>query len=352
MASSISRRKFVSGSAAALAALGAFGLVGCAKSPSEDIEGKSSGSNDKETASAVDVTIRLGGLKDPASMGMIKMLSDAERGLTNNKYDFTMSPTDDELTSAILQGNLDMISAPSNVGAIMYNSSRKSVEMLAANMLGAIYVLEHDAETIKGIEDLKGRTIYAVGKGSASEYVLGYLLEQHGLTVDMDVSVEWKNDPAEIVELLTEGTAELAMLSQPFAAVAQTQVKDLKIALDMNAEWEALDNDGKFITSVIIARSEFVEQHPQQVVEFLRELAESTEWVNANVEEAAELIEKYDIVEAPIARMSLPYCNIVCISGEGMSRITEAYFRLLLEQNPDLLGGSIPEADFYYDAAR
>ena len=37
------------------------------------------------------VTIRLGGLKGPTSMGMVKLLADAEEGLTANDYTFTMA---------------------------------------------------------------------------------------------------------------------------------------------------------------------------------------------------------------------------------------------------------------------
>ena len=39
------------------------------------------------------VNIRLGGLKGPTSMGMAKLLDDAEKGLTANTYDFTMAPS-------------------------------------------------------------------------------------------------------------------------------------------------------------------------------------------------------------------------------------------------------------------
>ena len=35
---------------------------------------------------ADDVTIRLGGLKGPTTMGMVKLLDDNDKGLTENKY--------------------------------------------------------------------------------------------------------------------------------------------------------------------------------------------------------------------------------------------------------------------------
>ena len=44
-----------------------------------------------EDIPAEKVTIRLGGLKGPTSMGMVKLLADAEEGLTANDYTFTMA---------------------------------------------------------------------------------------------------------------------------------------------------------------------------------------------------------------------------------------------------------------------
>lgn len=283
-------------------------------------------------------------------MGMLKMLEDAKAGQTKNQYEFSMGANADELVPKILQGELDILAVPSNLGAVLYNNSKGGVKMVAANMLGAIYILEKDGETVKTIEDLAGKTLYTVGKGSTPQFLLSYLLSQHGLELGKDVQVEWRDDPTEIVGLLAAGTANLCMLPQPFVTVAQTKVDNLRIALDTNAEWDALDNGSKLITAGLIARSEFVEQHPQQIADFLDELSVSTDWTNANVDEAAALIGQYDIVPEPIAQISLPLCNVVCITGPEMKKSTEAYFKVLYDQNPEAVGGEMPGDDFYYEA--
>lgn len=43
-----------------------------------------------EAPPAQKATVRLGGLKGPTSMGMVKLLSDGEQGLTQNNYEFVM----------------------------------------------------------------------------------------------------------------------------------------------------------------------------------------------------------------------------------------------------------------------
>ena len=81
---------------------------------------------------------------------------------------------------------------------------------------------------------------------------------------------------------------------------------------------------------------------------FLDEDKSSTEYVNANVEEAAALIEKQDIVPAAVAKKALPYCNITCIEGAEMQSMLGGYLGVLMEQNPKAVGGALPDDAFYY----
>ena len=69
----------------------------------------------------------------------------------------------------------------------------------------------------------------------------------------------------------------------------------------------------------------------------------------APVQQETELsvVEKYDIVKAAIAAKAIPYCNIVCITGEEMKTMTEGYFQVLYDLNPQAVGGALPAEDFY-----
>ena len=151
-----------------------------------------------------------------------------------------------------------------------------------------------------------------------------------------------------IVTLMTTTDHVIAMMPQPFVTVAQNTVEDLNIVLDLTEEWNALDNGSQFITAGLIVRTEFAETYPQQLATFLEEYAASTAYVNENVEEAAALVEKYDIVKAAIAQKAIPYCNITYIDGEAMKEALSGYLQVLYDQNPDSVGGKLPDDDFYY----
>ncbi len=295
-------------------------------------------------------TIRLGGLKGPTSIGMVKLLEDEEAGNTKSDIEFVMAGAADELTPKLLKGELDIVAVPANLGAVLYNTSEGAVQFAAVNTLGVIYIAEKGGETVKSIEDLKGKTIYASGKGSTPEYALNYLLAQYDLEVGKDVTVEWKSEPSEVVASIAAMDNAVAMLPQPFATVATTQVKDLKVVLSLTDEWNKLDNGSMFITAGLIVRTEFAKQYPQQLAQFLEEYAASTKWINENVEEGAALVEKYGIVKAAVAKKAIPLCNVTYIDGAEMKTALEGYLNSLFEQNPKAVGGKMPGNDFYYNA--
>lgn len=292
--------------------------------------------------------VRLGGLKGPTSIGMVKLLDDDENGLTKNDYEFTMAAAADELTPKLLKGELDILAVPANLGSILYNNSEGAVKFLAINTLGVVYIVEKGGETVTDWESLAGRTIYATGKGTTPENALRYLLTQHGLDPDKDVNMVWKSEPTEVVAQLVKEDNAVAMLPQPFVTVAQTQVEGLRIALDLTKSWEELDNGSMFVTAGLIVRAKFAEENPEAVELFLEEYKASTEYVNANTEEAGVLVEKYGIVKAAVATKAIPYCNIVCITGEEMRPMVQGYLEVLYGQNPKSVGGALPDDAFYY----
>ena len=161
--------------------------------------------------------------------------------------------------------------------------------------------------------------------------------------------MDWKSEHAECVAALAAGTADLALLPQPFVTVAQGKLENLRVALDLTAEWDALGGGSAMITGVAVARRDLVEERPELVDEFLREYAVSVDWVNGNTAEAAELVAANGIIESPaIAEKALPQCNIVCLTGQEMSGKLSGYLQVLAEANPDSVGGQLPGDGFFY----
>lgn len=293
------------------------------------------------------VNIRLGGLKGPTSMGMAKLLDDAENGRTANTYTFTMAPSAGELTPQLIKGELDILAVPVNVASILYNQTQGAVQLLAASTLGVLYITEKGGETVTDVRSLAGKTLYATGKGATPEYALTYLLAQNGLTLGEDVTVEWKSEPSEIVALMAQEEHAIAMLPQPFVTVAQGKLEGLRVALDLSAQWDALGLDSRLITAGLLVRKAFADEHPEAVAKFLKEYAASTDYANSNPAETAALVEKLGIVNAAVAEKALPKCNLVCITGAEMKTAVSGYLQTLYDLKPEAVGGAMPDDGFY-----
>ena len=86
----------------------------------------------------------------------------------------------------------------------------------------------------------------------------------------------------------------------------------------------------QFVMGVTIARSEFVDDHPEAISDFLSRHAQS--------------------VDTAIAEKAIPKCNIVCTTGEDMRSALSGYLQVLYDADASSVGGALPGDDFYYVA--
>ncbi len=307
------------------------------------------------TQQAEPTAMQVGAMIGPTAMGMVKLMEEDAAGETApNDYSFTLSASPDEVTPLLAKGELDIAAVPANLAAVLYQNMDQNLSVLAINTLGVLYIVE-DSDSIHAVSDLKGKTIYASGKGATPEYGLNYILEENGLNPETDVTIEWKTEHAECIAALAANPDAIAMLPQPFVTSAQMQNENLRIALDLSAEWDALqageENPSGMITGVVVVRNDFLAEHEEAVALFMEQYAASVEYVQENNEEAAALIEQFDILKADVAQRALPYCNITYITGEEMQAKLSGYLEVLYEQNPKAVGGALPENTFYYHGA-
>ena len=301
-------------------------------------------------AEPVDVDVMA--LKGPTAMGMVKFMDEVDSGsVTSENYNFSIAASADEVTPKLVQGEADIAAVPANLASVLYNKTQGQVEVLAVNTLGVLYIVEN-GDTVQSVEDLRGKTIYASGKGSTPEYALEYVLSANGIDPEKDVTIEWKSEHSECVAAITSSENGIAMLPQPFVTTAETQNPSIRTALDLTEEWDKAqkteENNSALITGVVVARTDFIEKNPEAVEDFMTRYQESVDYVNSNTEDAAELVGKYDIVTAEVAKTALPECNIVFMEGEEMKEKLSGYLDVLGGQNPEAIGGEVPGDDFYY----
>ena len=301
------------------------------------------------TSAAAGYTLRIGSLKGPTSMGLVELMDQAAKGEAKGSYEFTMVTAADELLGKIVSGDLDVALVPSNMASIIVNKTNHGVNVLNINTLGVLYVVSSD-DSIKSIEDLKGKTVYLTGKGTTPDYALQYLLKANGMTTD-DVTLEYKSEPTEVAALLKEKPDAIGLLPQPFVTVAMAQNDTLKMVLDLTKEWDAVSGEdgGSLVTGVTICRGELFEEHADAIQTFMEEQKASAAFANENVAETAKLVAAAGIIEkAPVAEKAIPYCSITYIDGTDMKNRLYGYLSALYEMDPATVGGELPTKDFFY----
>ncbi len=286
------------------------------------------------------VEVRVVALKGPTAMGMVKMMDEG-------KYTFSLEAAPDAVVPQLVKGDVDIAAIPANLASVVYNNTGK-VEVLGINTLGVLYICGFGDSAIDSLDDIKGKTIYASGKGSTPQYALETVLNSLGLVDGKDVFVEWKSEHAECVAALAASNgSSLAMLPQPFATTAMMQNKDIHILYDLNTAFAAISGT-PLVTGVVVVRRDFLNEHEDAVKTFLADYKASVDYVNSNTVEAAALIEKYGIIKQAVAVKALPYCNITLITGNDLEKTLSTYLEALYAQNPKSIGGKLPGADFYY----
>ncbi|MBQ9859910.1 MAG: ABC transporter substrate-binding protein [Clostridia bacterium] len=332
-------KKFVSLVLAVLLTMALF--AGCAQQPAEE-------SSAPAPYEAVDV--RITAIAGPTGVGLVDLMRKQQEGAAANNYVFNVVNDPQQAVAAISSNSADIVAVPTNLASTLYKKSGGKVQVLAVNTLGVLHILEN-GETVKSVQDLKGKTVYTSGQGANPEYVLKYVLEKNGIDPEKDVTIKFVPDNDTLATLVANGTAKVAMVPEPKATACLMQNKGVRRALNMTDEWDKVAKDGSaLMMGCVVARSAFVQEHPEAVKKFLEEYKASITALQSDVDMAANLCERFKIIpKAPIAKMALPNSALTYVDGNEMKTKLSAYLTVLHTYNPDAIGGQLPADEFYYE---
>lgn len=282
-------------------------------------------------------TVRAAFLKGPTGMGAARLMDQNAQSLAANDYVFTVAGTPDMIVAQLITGELDIAALPSNMLAMLNTKTDGAIQSLAVNTLGTLYLLER-GELVSAPDDLKDREIVCAGQGTTVQATVELLFE--------DVAITYVAEHAEAIAQVAAGRFDLVILPEPFATSLLQRDIGFRVALDIGALW--LDGgNGVLPMGGIAVRKAFADQHPEAVAAFIDEYSQSVQFANENPQAAAVLIEKYDILSAAVAEASILRAGMVCLTDDAMREALSAYYAVLMDVNPALIGGALPGDDFY-----
>ena len=339
------------------AALALSALAGCGPKETPDVSGSGSSASqsapDVSAPDASDPDASAEGLPNllvlsgPTGVGAAKLLADNE---TSPVFDQVQVVTDNtEVSTALVNGDADIAAMATNAAANLSAKSGGGIQVLAVNTLGVLYILEK-GDTVHSMADLAGQTLYAPSntRGANPEHILNYLLERNGVD-PADVDIQWLT-PQEITVQMTASAAGICMLPVPAATALLLQDSGVRQALSLSEEWDAL-GAGPLPMGCLVARTDYIAEHPQEVEDFLEAYGASIEFMAdpANLDQAAALAAQYGITPSEaVAAAAIPQCNLTFLTGQEMHSVLESYYTVLFQAAPDSIGGGLPYDSFYY----
>ncbi len=333
-----------------------FGLSACRSerenSPEEkgtDSSETESGAGAEETKSAGEKTaVRLMGLSGASGIGAVGMFRSG-RESSANEYSWSSSDREEELAEKLISGTADIALMSSDQALRLYHETDGGIRILAYGTEGILSVLESGDTEVSSLADLWGRTVYCAGEGEVPEYVLRYLLRGNGIDPDEEVNLIFEEE-SEIIRKLGTGEADLALLPADAAAEAVIQGEgSVRTAFSLTEEWDAVNVGSRLLMTAAVAGTEFAEENPETVQNFLEDYRESIEYVTQHPEEAAELAADLGMTEsAEAAEKAISLCSLAFLSGQDMEPAVNGYYFVLWEADPDCIGESLPDDGIYY----
>ena len=157
-------------------------LTACGQKAAEPEQPEEPAQTEEPAAEAPDGTeadiahFRIAALKGPTAMGLVKLMKDNDEmtgallssakpyeGEVGNLYTFTLAGSADEVTPALIKGDLDMACVPANLAAVLYGKTDGALEVLAV-------IAYYQPVTRAYIDQIRGVD---------SAYTVGLLLDRH-----------------------------------------------------------------------------------------------------------------------------------------------------------------------------
>lgn len=194
---------------------------------------------------------------------------------------------------------------------------------------GASFVVRSD-EHIQSPSDLANKKFADPQLGGTQDVSLRYYLQQHGLkTVDKGGNVQiLPTDNSTILTLFKQGKIDGAWVPEPYATRLVDEDQG-KVFVDERTLWPG----GRFVTTNVVVRTAFLNQHPDVVNKFLQAHVETVSYILSNPQSAKSIVNS----------------EIKQITGKGLSskELDQAYTNLDITYDP-LTGSMLQSADRAY----
>lgn len=263
-----------------------------------------------------------------------------------DEVSLTLWRSPDELRAGLASGAIDLSLMPTQVAANFYNRGM-GLRLMNVMTNGLLYILA-PAGRVQGLKGLERKRIAVPFVNETPDLIL------HAVLAHAKVEVKWVGaaNPTEAAQMLLDGQVDAALLNEPTATVAQIRGSEanqsIVRAVNMQEVWGEITELGSVVplAGLAITRS-FSQRHGDLLPALQSALVQATAEVLAYPQKAAAAAAP--VLGQPVSMLaqSIDYCKLVATPASYARLPLEAMFRLMMETNPAILGGRLPDQGFY-----
>ncbi len=255
----------------------------------------------------------------------------------------------DIMRAWMISGEAQVTAAPSNAAAILYNKGLP-VRLLDVNNGGILSLLTRDP-AIKKFTDIKGKNILLFFRGDIPDVITRFLATKQGIDLDKDTTVSYVASPFEGLQMLLSKRADTVLLPEPAATAALLKGKAEGMEfrrIVIQDVWEQVTGSTLPLPlGGTLCQASLVEEHPDIVDALQIGIGQAVEWINQHPAEAAQAYAGFFGLKAPVLQKSLEAFPICRLPVKAARKDLEFYYTTLMEINPKLVGGKLPDSAFY-----
>ena len=241
-------------------------------------------------------------------------------------------------------GSLEIGTLPIREAVKLYNETNGAVKILAASNSSFVHILQK-GDSVKTLADLNGKKIYALGENTSNDKIMKHLLAKAGVSAEIEYVDTYDN-------LVAKEDAEIVIMPEPNASkLVYTSKMEFKPAIHIQNAWKELFGFD-ILQACIVARTDYIEAHPDAVADFLTYYEVSVNFMNdTDLRKGsipALLLNNKFFSNAEHSLMSVKMSGLIFMTGDDLKAAVAANAKEMTLYDPEMADAKIPSDDICY----
>lgn len=260
-------------------------------------------------------------------------------GLDSDDYTIDIVNGPDPLIAAFGSASHDAIIAPTNLGAKLFQS--KEDYKLAAILVWGNYHLVSTSFVNLTLNDLQGKDVVIFGRNQTSDIIMKHILESYAIVANITYVDSVQSAAA---SYLADST-QIVMVAEPSLSKIKALIPST-VSLDLQSIYADLHEGSSYPQAALFVHQSMSHRDVSHLID---SLDQSIDWVNEKSEEVCQKGVEFGIIDDETMFMNAIEGSHLSLKtpNESLDSI-HIYLNLILDLNPNLIGGQIPTDAFYW----